>query len=152
MRLHSWLGKQRAGCPRRQRSRRQPLFLEPLEDRTVPADGLSPTLVALHDATPLPIHLRPGYEANPFGGMDIYQNFPGHADTDPSVSPILGNDPSQIRDFIGAYGGARVQGSGRSTEVDGTHKTYLWDADVRFMQGVYRGKDGHFHWGTFVEV
>jgi hypothetical protein len=60
--------------------------------------------------------------------------------------------PVQIRDFNGSYGGARVQGSGISTEVNGAHRTYFWDADLRFMQGVYRGKDGNFYTGTFVEV
>jgi hypothetical protein len=108
--------------------------------------------VALGGAKPLPVHLRPGYEANPFGGFDIYQNFPGPADTDPGVSPLLGNDPNQITDFNGFYGGARVQGSGTSTEVNGTHHTDLWDADLRFMKGVYRGQNGHFYHGTFVEV
>jgi hypothetical protein len=114
--------------------------------------GLSPTLVALKGATPPPVHLRPGYEANPFGGFDIYQNFPGPADTDPSTSPLLGNDPNQLTDFIGFYGGARVQGSGISTEVDGGHHTYLWDADLRFMRGVYRGVNGRLYSHTFVEV
>jgi hypothetical protein len=128
------------------------LYVEPLEDRALLAGGLSPTLVALGGATPLPIHLRPGYEANPFGGPDIYQNFPGPADTDPSVSPLLGNEPSQIRDFSGFYGGVRVQGSGLSTEVNGTHRTLLWDADLRAMKGVYRGLDGNIYTGTFVEV
>jgi hypothetical protein len=106
----------------------------------------------LGEATPLPVRLRPGYEANPFGGPDIYQNFPGPADTDPGLSPLLGNDPSQITDFNGFYGGARVQGTGVSTEVNGTHRTLLWDADLRFMKGVYRGLDGNFTKGTFVEV
>jgi hypothetical protein len=139
----------RAPLPRPARHR---LSAEVLEDRNLPSGGLSPTLVALGGATPLPVHLRPGYEANPFGGFDIYQNFPGPADTDPGISPLLGNDPNQLTDFDGFYGGARVQGSGRSTEVDGTHNTYLWDADLRFMKGIYRGLDGNFHQGTFVEV
>jgi hypothetical protein len=128
------------------------LFLEPLEERTLLAGGLSATLVALGGATPLPIHLRSGDEANLFGGQDIYQNFPGPADTDPGVSPLLGNEPNQITDFHGIYGGARVQGSGLSTEVNGTHRTLLWDADLRFMKGTYRGLDGNFYRGTFVEV
>jgi hypothetical protein len=138
--------------PPQWRSIRHKLSLEALENRNLLSGGLSQTLVALGGATPLPVHLRPGYEANPFGGPDIYQNFPGPADTDPSISPLLGNDPSQITDFYGSYGGARVQGSGMSAEVNGTHNTYLWDADLRFMQGVYRGLNGHFYQGTFVEV
>jgi hypothetical protein len=152
---HAWSGYRQAVPPRRPRRRRpagRRPSLEPLEDRRLLSGGLSESLVDLGGATPLPVHLRPGYEANPFGGPDIYQNFPGHANTDPGASPLLGNDPSQITDFNGFYGGARVQGSGQSTEVDGTHQTYLWDADLRFMKGVYRGLDGAIHRGTFVEV
>ena len=152
MRLHPWPGKKQVGCPGRQQSVHRSLVLESLEVRNLPSGGLSPTLVALGGATPLPIHLRAGYEVNPFGGPDIYQNFPGPADTDPAVSPLLGNEPSQIRDFSGFYGGARVQGSGVSTELNGTHRTLLWDADLRFMKGVYRGLDGNLYKGTFVEV
>jgi hypothetical protein len=128
------------------------LVLESLEDRNLLSGGLSESLVALGGATPLPIHLRHDYEFNAFGGPDLYQNLPGPADTDPAVSPLLGNEPSQIRDFSGFYGGARVQGSGTSTEVDGTHRTLFWDADLRAMQGVYRGLDGNLYTGTFVEV
>jgi hypothetical protein len=119
-----------------------------LEDRNLLSGGLSPTLVALGGATPLPIPLPQALAANPFGGPDIYQNFQGPADADPHVTPLLGNEPNQITNFNGFYGGARVQGTG--TGSDG--KTYLWDADLRFMQGVYQGLNGQQYHATFVEV
>jgi hypothetical protein len=125
-------------------SARPKLTLELLEDRTVPSGGLSESLAALGGATPLPIRLPLALAANPFGGPDIYQNFPGRAD----APPPFGNEPNQITNFNGFYGGARVQGTG--TGSDG--ETYLWDADLRVMQGVYRGLDGSLQNRTFVEV
>lgn len=125
-------------------SARLMLTLELLEDRTVPSGGLSESLVALGGATPLPIRLPLSLAANSFGGPDIYQNLPGPAD----AAPPFGNEPNQITNFIGFYGGARVQGTG--TGSDGV--TYLWDADLRFMRGVYRGLDGSLQNRTFVLV
>jgi hypothetical protein len=124
------------------------LFLEPLETRNLLAAGLSESLVALGGATPLPLALPLQLAASPFGGPDIYQNFMGPAD----APPVFGNDPNQLTNFNGFFGGVRLQGVGVGTEVDGSHNTYLWDADLRFMQGVYRAVDGNVHRGTFVEV
>jgi hypothetical protein len=124
------------------------LVLELLEDRSLLANGLSPTLVALGGATPRPIQFPLTLAANPFGGPDIYQNFPGPAD----ARPIFGNEPNQVTDFVGLFGGARVQGDGFGTLTGGTPTRYLWDADLRFMQGVYRGLNGGFYHGTFVEI
>jgi hypothetical protein len=115
-----------------------------LEDRNLLSGGVTPSLVALGGATPQPIALPLAFAGSPFGGPDIYQNFPGPADAPPPV----GNEPNQITDFYGSYGGARVQGTG----TDGSGNTLLWDADLRFMQGTYRGVDGNFYRGTFVEV
>jgi hypothetical protein len=123
-------------------------FLEALEDRNLPSGGLSPTLVQLGGATPLPIPLPLALAASPFGGPDIYQNFQGPADANPLVTPLLGNEPNQITNFNGFYGGVRVQGDG----TDGSGNTLLWDADLRFMKGTYQGLDGRLHHGTFVEV
>jgi hypothetical protein len=115
-----------------------------LEARHLLSGGLSESLVQLGGATPLPIHLPLALAANPFGGPDIYQNFPGPAD----APPPFGNEPNGITNFDGFYGGARVQGTG--TGNDGN--TYLWDADLRFMQGTYQALDGHQYRGTFAEV
>jgi hypothetical protein len=115
-----------------------------LEDRNLLSGGLSESLVQLGGATPLPIRLPLALAANPFGGPDIYQNFQGPAD----APPIFGNDPNQITNFNGFYGGVRVQGNG----TDNHGNTLLWDADLRFMQGVYRGLNGNVYQRTFVEV
>ncbi len=134
-------------CPRSRRARHN-LFLERLEDRNVPSNGLSTSLVQLGGATPLPIPLPLALATNPFGGPDIYQNFQGPADANPLVTPLLGNEPNQISNFNGFYGGARVQGTG----TDGHGHTLLWDADLRFMKGVYQGLNGNLYSRTFVQV
>jgi len=56
-----------------------------------------------------------------------------------------GLDPSSITDFNGFVGAADVQGTG----LDGHGNTLLFDTDMRFMSGVYRGVDGQVHRGTF---
>jgi hypothetical protein len=60
-----------------------------------------------------------------------------------------GMDPSVIADFNGFIGVADVQGQGTATTPDGSQETLLFDTDMRFMQGVYVGQDGHVHHGTF---
>ena len=139
------------GAPR-PTSRRRTLFVEQLEDRSLLSDGLSPSLVALGGATPLPIQLPLNLAFNPFGGMDIYQNFQGPADANPQVTPLLGNEPNQITNFNGFYGGVRVQGDGIGHQGNEADHSFFWDADLRFMKGVYQGLDGHLYRGTFVEV
>jgi hypothetical protein len=113
---------------------------------------MSPSLVALGGATPLPIPLPLSLAANPFGGMDIYQNFQGPADANPQVTPLLGNEPNQITNFNGFFGGVRVQGDGIGHQGNEADHSFFWDADLRFMKGVYQGLDGRLYRGTFVEV
>ena len=141
-------------CPRRPRLAGHRLSLELLEDRTVLSGGLSPSLVALGGGTPRPIPLPLALAASPFDppGFDIYQNFQGPADADPNVTPLLGNEPNQITDFNGFYGGVRVQGDGIGHQGSEPDHSFYWDADLRFMQGVYRGVDGGLYRRTFVEV
>jgi hypothetical protein len=57
----------------------------------------------------------------------------------------MGGEATSITDFNGFVGVARVQGTG----TDGDGNTLLWDADVRFMDGTYRGADGGLHQGAF---
>jgi hypothetical protein len=161
---HSWLDDRKSVSPRRQppaaptrrprrpRSAGRTLFLEPLEDRNLLSGGLSPTLVALGGATPQPIPLPLDLAANPFGGMDIYQNFQGPADANPQVTPLLGNEPNQITNFNGFYAGVRVQGTGTGHQGNEPNQSFYWDADLRVMQGTYRGVDGGTYHGTFLEV
>jgi hypothetical protein len=106
------------------------LSLEPLEDRSLPSVG------------PLPISGSFLPSPNPFGGPDAHVRLPGPAD---STDATTGGEPSTITDFNGFFGVAHVQGTG----TDGHGHTLLYDADVRFMQGVYQGVDGHLHQGTF---
>jgi hypothetical protein len=122
--------------------------LERLEDRTVPSgSGLAPSLVALGGATPAPIPLSVqslALDGADIGGPDVYLNFPGPA----TNAPVFGNENSAIRDFSGVYGGAAIVGTG----LDGQGTEGWWVSDTRFTQGTYRGVDGHFYHGTFVEV
>ena len=60
-----------------------------------------------------------------------------------------GLEPASITDFNGFVGVADVQGTGTATNPDGSTETLLYDTDVRFMKGVYVGKDGAVHKGTF---
>jgi hypothetical protein len=60
-----------------------------------------------------------------------------------------GLDPSSITDFNGFVGVADVQGTGTGTNPDGSTETLLYDTDMRFMTGTYRGKDGQVYKGTF---
>jgi hypothetical protein len=59
--------------------------------------------------------------------------------------PGAGSEPSLITDLDGFVGVTEVMGKG--TDQDGN--TLLWDADVRFMKGLYRGVDNEVHRGTF---
>ena len=104
--------------------------VELLENRSLPS------------VAPLPI---PG-GVGPFLPGEPFQhiNLPGSADAPPPV----GNDPSTITDFNGFIGVAHFEGTG----TDNSGNTLLWDADLRFMTGVYQGVDGNIHKGTFVEV
>jgi hypothetical protein len=108
------------------------LSVERLEDRSLPS------------VAPVPI---PGGALipNPFGGPDVHFNRPGPVD---STVPGTGGEPSAITDFNGFLGVVRVDGSG----TDGNGNPLLWEVDLRFMQGVYRGVDGHLHHGTFALV
>jgi hypothetical protein len=142
----------RLRCSCRPRSARRKLSLEHLEDRNLLSGGLSQSLVDLGGATPLPIPLPLSLAANPFGGMDIYQNFQGPADANPLVTPLLGNEPNQITNFNGSYGGVRVQGTGTGHQGNEANHAFFWDADLRFMKGVYQGLDGRLNRLTFIEI
>ena len=110
-------------------------------------NGLALSLVALGGATPTPIPLSvPSlmHDGADIGGPDVYLNFFGPA----TAAPVFGNENNAITDFTGVYGGAAIVGTG----TDGQGNTGYWASDVRFMQGTYRGVDGKFYFGTFVEV
>jgi hypothetical protein len=147
MQFHSWpdhrlsvLARRRAPrvrtrSPRSQKSAGHQLSLELLEDRS------------LLSVAPLPI---PGGFANPFPGEPfVHLNLPGPADSlTTSAGTTAGNEPSLITNFDGFVGVAHFQGTGS----DRAGNSLLWDADLRFMQGVYQGVDGSLHQGTFAFV
>ena len=87
-------------------------------------------------AAPRPIPGGFSVAANDFvaSGADFHFLLPG-----------IGFEMSTITDFDGVVGGSETRGTARGS--DGT--TYSFDADMRFMQGVYVGFDGHRHIGSF---
>ena len=84
--------------------------------------------------TPVPV---PGNAV--FGGLHIYG-------VDPSM------EPSAITDFHGHVGAAVVDGTGTWEVTGQAPETLLFDTDMRFMQGTFRGTDGRGHKGTFAFV
>ena len=96
----------------------------------------TPAWAAGRDPKPIPESFT-----NPDSGPVIHFNLPGPAD----VLPRNGNEPSTITDFDGFIGVGHVQGTGTGTNTN-TGDTFplLFDADVRFMQGIYRSVDGRF--------
>ena len=119
-------------------SRRQ--FLETTAGVTGLAIGaslLTPLAPALF-ASPPPSTVLP----NPIpGGLTVFGNF-FHI-----VLPAPGKEPSTITDFNGIVGGAHVGGTGIGTDSGGSHPL-IFDADCRFMDGVYVGVDGKVHRGA----
>jgi hypothetical protein len=94
------------------------------------------------DATPKPVP----------GGIDPFnQGFLFHVYD-------FGQEPSTITDFRGTIGIARVAGEGTITKGTAglaagtpvpTGGRLVFDVDMRFMQGTYRGEDGQLHDGTY---
>jgi hypothetical protein len=74
-----------------------------------------------------------------FGGLHIYG-------VDPSM------EPSSITNFHGHVGAAVVDGTGTWEVTGRAPETLLFDTDMRFMQGTFRGTDGLSHKGTFAFV
>jgi hypothetical protein len=114
--------------------------------------GVAQSLVVLGGATPTPIPLSAASLLNDsadIGGPDDYLNLPGPATAPPSTVMLVGgNENSAINDFSGVYAGSAVLGTG----TDGQGNTLYWASDTRVMQGTYRGDDGNFYHGTFVEL
>ena len=126
-------------CPpraRRHHSRptRRGLSLEPLEDRSLPST-----------VPPVPIPEQPI-------APGVHAFLPGPADA-PVTSLPFGRDPSTITDFVGFVAVAHLQGTGTPSGGAGSDtQSTLSDVDLRIMQGVYRGVDNEFHFGTFAFV
>jgi hypothetical protein len=69
----------------------------------------------------------------------------------PIVVDSIDAEPATITNFNGTVGMAYVSGTVRRTNLTTGHVDTLpfSDADMRFMQGVYRGVDGKPRQGTF---
>lgn len=61
------------------------------------------------------------------------------------LPPSVGFEMSTITDFNGVIGASETQGSAQGS--DGS--TYDFDCDMRFMRGVYVGRDGRKHNASF---
>jgi hypothetical protein len=62
-------------------------------------------------------------------------------------------DPSTITDFNGHIGLAYVEGMGTHTDKTTGRVSHLpYRVDLRFMKGVYVGKDGKPHHGAFAAI
>jgi hypothetical protein len=111
-------------------SRRQFMGAAAATGAAVGASVLTP-LTAVGDASttaaPNPIPPNPA-----LGGLRVW--LPGKT-----------NEPSTIYDFNGFVGVAAIEGTGTGTEGPGL----TFDADQRFMDGVFVGSDGAIHHGTF---
>ena len=92
-------------------------------------------------AHPLPI---PGGTPVLGGGFHVYG--PGAAGLDPPDS-----EPATITDFRGFIGLAYISGTVVRTQrsTGDTVTLPFVSADMRFMQGIYRGADGRVRQGTF---
>jgi hypothetical protein len=64
------------------------------------------------------------------------------------LPPLLPFEMSTIGDLDGTIGAADIQGTAHGS--DGT--TYTFDADMRFMQGVYVDTAGHVQHGSFAFI
>ena len=64
--------------------------------------------------------------------------------------PGKGNEPSTITDFRGDVAVADILGTGTGTDTpDDPAVGLIFDADMRFMQGLYVGRDGRLRQGSF---
>ena len=88
----------------------------------------------------------------PFGpGTEVFHQYAPPVDTQFGGLPWPAFDMSQITDFNGAMAVARIRGTGTLTQGAVITPGALYDADMRFMQGLYVGVDGQEHQGTFGE-
>lgn len=81
------------------------------------------------------------------GGLKLTPS-PHPVASDPDIHvifPYVGNEMSTITDFNGVVAAGEIQGSANGS--DGS--TWQFDADMRFMEGLYRGTDGRVRHGSF---
>src|SRR5215510_1502361 len=98
--------------------------------------GATPAFAAAADPKPIPGGFSETFEfvtSNPFIHV---------------LPPTVGFEMSTITDFNGVVAAAEIQGLARGS--DGS--TNSFDADMRFMQGVYVGEDGRHRNRSFAFI
>ena len=85
--------------------------------------------------------------------LELLPDFPDdvfHVLGPPLTAPD--DDPSTVFNFVGATGIAFISGmcTRRNLKTGETRELPFSFNDMRFMQGIYRGHDGHTRVGTFV--
>jgi hypothetical protein len=106
-----------------------------------PAGAISPLRPFFGNADPQPIP----------GGTDLYALLGlGSGPLFHFSFPAFGQEVSTITDFVGHVAAAEVQGTGIATNTTSQETLSLtFDADMRFMDGLYIAEDGHPRHGTF---
>lgn len=107
--------------------------------------------------------LRPGVARASGPGIGLVEPIPATTEFFPGVlshvqfPPVLGGDvadPGTVFNFEGAVGAALISGTcEQRNRKTGEKRTlpYLFN-DMRFQQGVFRGRDGHERAATFAFV
>jgi hypothetical protein len=97
-----------------------------------------------------PAGARPSAGPRPIpGGFLIDANFNfSVVPANPTIHvapPAIGFEMSTITDFRGSVGAAEIQGTAHGSD----HTTFGFDADMRFMEGLYVATDGRLRRGSF---
>ncbi len=66
--------------------------------------------------------------------------------------PGPGSEPSTITDFKGAFGVTLASGMGTRTDPQKGSTRDAFEVDIRFMQGLFVGLDGHRHRSAFALI
>jgi len=109
----------------------------------VAGSGILGPAVAWAAANPEPRPIPGGIAV---GGQGFHVNNPGPMVGD---DPTTIDDPSSITDFDGIVAVAHGQGAGVGNDANLGKMDLVFDVDMRFMQGRYRGTDGRVRRATF---
>ncbi len=100
------------------------------------------------DGVVMPNPIPGGFTGEQFGCPGVTELFHVFIPSFPAE-----DEPSTITDFNGFHADAHIQGFGTATNtMTGDQTRLFYDADVRFMKGVYIGVDGETHQGAFALV
>jgi hypothetical protein len=106
---------------------------------------LRPAIAGARDPIVMPNPIPGGFTGEQFGCPGVTELFHLFIPSFPAE-----DEPSTITDFNGFHGDAHIQGFGTATDtLTGAQTRLFYDADIRFMKGVYIGVDGETHLGAF---